>query len=469
MARFDYDLFVIGAGSGGIRASRISHHLGGRVAIAENYRIGGTCVIRGCIPKKLLAYAAHYAEDFEDARGYGWSIEGASFSWPALIANKNREIARLSAVYTDGFARVGITVIEGTAKLLDAHTVAIGERRVTAQSILIATGGWPSKPAIPGIEHAITSNEAFELPALPKRVLIVGGGYVAVEFAGIFNGLGAEVTLSYRGEQILRGFDDDVRRHLHEEMGKKGVRSILKSEVSRIARRADGTLEVAVSGLPGNTLACDAVMYATGRTPNTARLGLAEVGVKLDDAGGVVVDRFCRSNVANIYAVGDVNHRIALTPVAIREGAAVAMTLFGGAETPVDLDDVPSAVFSQPPVGTVGLSESKAVAKLGKVDIYKTNFRPLRHTLSGRDQRTLMKLVVDAATQRVVGAHMVGADAPEVIQGIAIAVKAGLTKAQFDATVGIHPTAAEEFVTLREKTAAPAALPRNPVHPDEGA
>jgi len=451
MPRFDHDLFVIGAGSGGIRASRISHHLGGRVAIAENYRIGGTCVIRGCIPKKLLAYAAHYAEDFEDARGYGWSIEGASFSWPDLIANKNREIARLSKVYTDGFTRVGITVIEGTAKLADAHTVEIGGRRVTAQNLLVATGGWPVKPAIPGIEHAITSNEAFELPALPKRILIVGGGYVAVEFAGIFHGLGAEVTLSYRGGQILRGFDDDVRKHLHDEMVKKGVRILLNHTVSGIARRANGTLEASANG---GKIECDAVMFATGRKPNTAGLGLTEVGVKLDEEGGVTVDRFCRSSVPNIYAVGDVTNRIALTPVAVREGAAVAMTLFGGVETPFDLDDIPSAVFSQPPVGTVGLTEAKAVAKFGKIDIYKASFKPLKHTLSGRDERTLMKLVVDAASQRVVGAHMVGADAPEIIQGIAVGVKAGLTKQQFDATVGIHPTAAEEFLTLREKTAA---------------
>jgi glutathione reductase (NADPH) len=452
VTRFDYDLFTIGAGSGGVRASRMAGQFGANVAIAENYRIGGTCVIRGCIPKKLLSYAAHYAEDLEDARGYGWSIRGAAFSWPALIANKDSEIARLSGIYADALTGVGVDVIEGTAKLLDAHTVAIGERRFTAENVLVATGGWPAKPAIPGIEHAITSNEAFELAELPRRVLVVGGGYVAMEFAGIFNGLGAWVTLSYRGEQILRGFDDDVRRHLHEEMGKKGVRILLKSEVSRIDRRADGALDVAMSGLPGNTLACDAVMFATGRTPNTAHLGLAEAGVRLDDEGGVMVDRFCRSSVANIYAVGDVTNRIALTPVAIREGAAVATTLFGGREPPVDHDDVPSAVFSQPPVGTVGLSESEAVAELGEVDIYKTSFRPLRHTLSGRDERTLMKLVVDAATQRVVGAHMVGADAPEIIQGIAIAVRAGLTKAQFDATVGIHPTAAEEFVTLREKT-----------------
>jgi len=350
MTRFDYDLFVIGAGSGGIRASRISHHLGGKVAIAENYRIGGTCVIRGCIPKKLLSYAAHYAEDFEDARGYGWSIEGASFSWPALIASKNREIARLSKVYSDGFAKVGIDVIEDTARLADAHTVAIGGRRVTAQSILVATGGAPVKPAIPGIEHAITSNEAFELPALPKRILMVGGGYVAVEFAGIFRGLGSEVTLSYRGEQILRGFDDDVRKHLHDEMAKKGVRILLKSEVSRIDRGSNGTLEVSTSG---GRIECDAVMVAIGRRPNTAQLGLTQIGVKLDEEGGVVVDRFCRSSVPNIYAVGDVTNRIALTPVAIREGGAVALTLFGGVETPVDHDDVPSAVFSQPPVGTV--------------------------------------------------------------------------------------------------------------------
>jgi glutathione reductase (NADPH) len=453
VARFDYDLFTIGAGSGGVRASRMAGQFGARVGIAEHYRIGGTCVIRGCIPKKLLSYAAHYAEDLEDARGYGWSIEGAAFSWPALIESKNREIARLSGIYADALARAKVTVIEGTAKLLDAHTVVIGERRVTAKNVLIATGCWPGKLAIPGIEHAITSNEAFELSALPRRILIVGGSYVAAEFAGIFNGLGAEVTVCYRGEQILRGFDDDVCRHLYVEMGKKGVRILLQSEVSRIAPRADGALEASLSGVPGGTFECDAVMIATGRTPNTGRLGLADAGVRLDEEGGVVVDRFCRSNVANIFAVGDVTNRIALTPVAIREGAAVAMTLFGGVETPVDHDDVPTAVFSQPPVGTVGLSESKAVENLGKVDIYKASFQPLRHTLSGRDERTLVKLVVDAATQRVVGAHMVGADAPEIIQGIAIAVKAGLTKAQFDAAVGIHPTAAEEFVTLREKTA----------------
>src|SRR3989441_6363375 len=319
MTRFDYDLFTIGAGSGGVRASRMAGQFGARVAIAENDRISGTCVIRGCVPKKLLSYAAHYAEDLEDARGYGWTVEGASFSWPALIESKNREIARLSGVYADALAGAGVAVIEGTAKLLDAHTVAIDGHRVTAQNVLVATGGWPGQPAIPGIEHAVTSTEAFELPALPRRVLMGGGGYVAAEFAGIFNGLGAEVTLAYRGEQILRGFDDDVRRHLHEEMGKKGVRILLRSTVSRIARRADGTLEASVSG---GRIECDAVMVATGRTPNTARLGLAEAGGKLDDAGGGVGDRFCRTRVAQNFAGGGGDHPTPPPPGADPRGPA---------------------------------------------------------------------------------------------------------------------------------------------------
>jgi len=459
MTQFDYDLFVIGAGSGGVRAARIARSLGARVAIAENHRIGGTCVIRGCVPKKLLVYAAHFAEDFEDASGFGWSVEGRTFSWPLLMENKNREIERLSKVYAGLLANSGVDVIQGTARLLDAHTVAIGERTVRAKFVLVATGGWPRKPAVAGIEHAITSNEAFELETLPRRVLIVGGGYIAVEFAGIFRGLESEVTLSYRGEQILRGFDEDVRRHLHEEMGKKGVRVLLNSKVARIDRRPDGALEAALSGVPGDKSCCDAVLYATGRVPNTASLGLAQVGVELDAEGGVVVDRYGKSSVPNIYAVGDVTNRIALTPVAIREGAAVAMTLFGGDETPADHENVPSAVFSQPPVGTVGLTQSEAVTRFGEVEVYMASFRPLRHTLSGRDERTLVKLIVEPAGQRVVGCHMVGADAPEIIQGIAIAVKAGLTKSQFDATLGIHPTAAEEFVTLRDKKVVRGAVP----------
>lgn len=453
MSQFDFDLFVIGAGSGGVRAARMSAAFGARVAIAENYRIGGTCVIRGCIPKKLLSYASHFSEDFEDARGYGWQIDGARFSWPALIASKDTEIARLSGIYATLLKQSGVTLLEGKATLADAHTLAVAGRHVTAKNILVATGGWPSLPAaseLPGIEHVITSNEAFELPDLPKRILIVGGGYVAVEFAGIFRGLGATVTISYRGEQILRGFDDDLRKHLHEEMVKKGMKICLGSNLSGIERRPDRSLEVSLLGAT-EPVVVDAVMYATGRAANTAGLGLAEAGVALDDTGGVIVDSYCRSSVKHIYAVGDVTNRIALTPVAIREGAAVASTLFGGTPTPVDHDDVPSAVFSQPPIGTVGLSEARAMAKLGEVDIYKTTFRPLKHTLSGRDERTMMKLVVDAKSGRVVGAHMAGADAPEIIQGIAIAVKAGLTKQQFDQTVAIHPTAAEEFVTLKDK------------------
>ena len=453
MSQFDYDLFVIGAGSGGVRAARMAAGFGARVAIAENYRIGGTCVIRGCIPKKLLSYASHFSEDFEDARGYGWQIDGARFSWPALIASKNAEIARLSGIYANLLKQSGVTLLVGKATLADAHTVAVDGRKVTANNILVATGGWPSLPAasaLPGIEHAITSNEAFELPDLPRRILIVGGGYIAVEFAGIFRGLGAAVTISYRGEQILRGFDADIRQHLHGEITKKGVNILLGSKLHEIKRRPDRAYEVSLAGV-AEPVVVDAVMYATGRAANTTGLGLAEAGVELDATGGVIVDRYCRSSVEHIYAVGDVTNRIALTPVAIREGSAVASTLFGGVPTLVDHDDVPSAVFSQPPIGTVGLTEESAVEKLGEVDIYKTTFKPLKHTLSGRDERTMMKLVVDSKTGRVVGAHMAGADAPEIIQGIAIAVKAGLTKREFDQIVAIHPTAAEEFVTLKDK------------------
>jgi glutathione reductase (NADPH) len=451
MAEYDYDLFVIGAGSGGVRAARVAAGFGARVAIAECDRPGGTCVIRGCVPKKLLVYAAHFREDLEDAAAYGWSAE-ATFSWPTLIANKDREIARLEDIYRTFLKAAGVTLIEGCATLADRHTVQVGDRRCTAAHILIATGGRPFRPAIPGGEHAITSDEAFQLPELPHRVLIVGGGFIAVEFAGIFHGLGAEVTLAYRGEQILRGFDDDVRRHLHHELVGKGLDVRLHSEVTRIERRGDGSLLASLTtGGQAEQVEADAVMFATGRVPTTVDLGLEAAGVQLDERGAVVVDEYSTSSVANIHAVGDVTDRIALTPVAIREGAALATTLFGGRPVAVDHRDVPQAVFSQPPVGTVGLSEAQALAMLGNVEVYATTFRPLKYTLSGRNERTLVKLVVDAASQRVVGAHMVGPDAPEIIQGISIAVKAGLTKDQFDATVAIHPTAAEEFVTLREK------------------
>lgn len=452
MPSYDYQLFVIGGGSGGVRAARVAAALGARVAIAENFRYGGTCVIRGCIPKKLLVQAAHFSEDFADAAGFGWRVPPAAFSWPDLIAAKDQEISRLSEIYQDLLQRSGVTVLNGTARLVDAHTIELNGQRIRAEHLLIATGGTPFLPAIPGIEHAITSNQVFDLPSLPRRVLIVGGGYIAVEFAGIFHGLGAQVTLSYRGEQVLRGFDTDVRQHLHDEMVKKGITILLRSEVSALARQADGALRVAFSGDERQPLPFDAVLYATGRVPQTGGLGLAEAGVALDGDGGVRVDEFGRSNVPSIHAVGDVTNRVALTPVAIREGMAVANTLFGAAPTAADLAVVPSAVFSQPPIATVGLSESAALEAHDAIDIYRASFRPLRHTLSGRDERTLVKLVVDSASQRVLGAHMVGADAPEIVQGLAIAIRLGATKADFDATLGIHPTAAEEFVTLREKT-----------------
>lgn len=451
MNTHDYDLFVIGAGSGGVRASRIAASLGARVAVAEHHRAGGTCVIRGCVPKKLLVYAAHFREDFEDARGYGWTVGEASFSWRDLIANKDVEIARLERVYEGLLEKAGVKLLRGTARVVGPNAVELDGKRITARYILVATGGWPFKPNVPGAEHCITSNEVFELPEQPKRVLVVGGGYIAVEFAGIFRGLGSEVTLSYRGDRILRGFDDDVRAHLQEEMAKKGVRILVRSVVAGVERDVRGAYVVRF--VEGHApIEVDAVLSATGRLPNTRSLGLEEAGVALGEDGEVVVDRFSASSVQSIYAVGDVTDRIALTPVAIREGHAVALTLFGNQPTPVEHLDVPHAVFSQPAVGTVGLTEAEAKERFHELEIYKSAFRPLKHTLSGRDERTMMKLIVDSASKRVVGAHMVGMDAPEIIQGIGIAVKAGLTKAQFDATVGIHPTAAEEFVTMRDKT-----------------
>ncbi len=449
MNQFDYDLFVIGAGSGGVRASRIAASLGARVAVAESHRAGGTCVIRGCVPKKLLVYAAHFHEDFEDARGYGWTVPEPTFSWPALIEAKNREIARLEGIYEKLLANAGVTLMHGRATLADAHTVELNGKRITAKYLLIATGGWPVKPDIPGAELGITSNEAFELTELPRRVLMVGGGYIAVEFAGIFKGLGAEVTQSYRGEEILRGFDDDVRKHLRTEIEAKGIKVLREHQLAAIEREGGALRVRAGNGAPDLTV--DAVMFATGRTPNTANLGLQQAGVTLDAGGTVVVDQYSRTSADNIYAVGDLTNRVQLTPVAIREGQAVAQTLFGARPVSVTHNNIPSAVFSQPPVGTVGDTESQAIAKYGKVEVYQSTFRPMKHTLSGRSEKTYMKLLVDAASQKVVGAHMVGPDAPEIIQGIGIAVVAGLTKQQFDETVGIHPTAAEEFVTMKEK------------------
>ncbi len=446
MSRYDYDLFVIGAGSGGVRAARVAAGCGAEVAIAEEHRVGGTCVIRGCVPKKLLAYAAHFHEDFEDARAYGWSVDNARFDWPTLIVSKDKEIDRLNGIYKRLLSESGVALIEARAVLADPHTIEIAGKRITADTILISTGAQPVLPDEPGFDLGITSNEAFYLSDLPRRVVVAGGGYIACEFAGIFNGLGAEVTQLYRGEQILRGFDDDVRDTVAAEMRKKGIDIRVRTIIARTEKTAAG---LAVTLSDGSCLDADAVMHAIGRRPNTANMGLKESGVDCGADDAVIVNEYSQSCVPNVYAVGDCTNRLNLTPVAIREGHAFADTVFGKNPTAVDHHTVPHAVFSQPPVGVVGLTEAAARLIHGAVDIYRTSFRPLKHTLSGRDEKTMMKLVVDRASQRVVGAHMVGLDAPEIIQTLAIAVKMGATKQQFDQTVAIHPTAAEEFVTLR--------------------
>ncbi|KWE99894.1 glutathione-disulfide reductase [Burkholderia pseudomultivorans] len=448
---FDYDLFVIGAGSGGVRLARMSASYGARVGIAEQEQIGGTCVLRGCIPKKLLVYASHYPHDVDDAKGFGWRFGAGTLDWPALIAAKDREINRLSDIYIGLLRQSGVDMHEGRATLVDAHTVAVGERRFRARHIAIATGSRPSLPPRPGIEHVITSREALSLAALPARIAVVGGGYIAVEFAGIFNGFGSRVDLFYRGERILRGFDDDVRQFLSDEMTKQGVAIHAGATVDAIARADDGTLSVRVGDARHGPY--DAVLYATGRVPNVEGLGLEQAGVALDARGAIAVDAYSATSVDSIHAIGDVTSRPQLTPVATRDAGLLATTLFGGRRVAADHAAVPSAVFSQPEVATVGLTEAAARALHGDVDIYRTSFRALRHTLSGRDERTLMKLVVARDSQRVVGAHMVGREAGEIIQGIAIAMRAGATKAQFDDTIGIHPTAAEEFVTMRQKVA----------------
>jgi glutathione reductase (NADPH) len=446
MALYDYDLFVIGGGSGGVRAARMSAGYGAKVAIAEEYRWGGTCVIRGCVPKKLLVYASHVHDEIADAAGFGWTIPAAQFSWPRLIENKDKEIARLSAIYVDLLKKSKVEVIEARARVIDPHTVALDGRRVTAKIILVATGGRPERPMIPGIEHSITSNEAFQLPHLPKRVAVVGGGYIALEFAGIFNGLGAKTHLLYRGAPLLRGFDDDVRGFVSEELKKKGIDLRLKSEVEAI--ETHGThLRLKLKG--GGSLDVDQVLYATGRWPNTQDMGLEAAGVDLDKRGVIRVDGHSKTSVDNIYAIGDCTDRVALTPVAIKEAMAFADTLFGGKSWVMDHSNVAHAVFSQPPVAAVGMSENDARSDGRRLDIYKTHFKALKHTLSGSTERTFMKLVVDRDSQVVVGVHMVGADAPEIIQSLAVAVKMGATKSQFDQTVALHPTAAEEFVTMR--------------------
>jgi glutathione reductase (NADPH) len=445
---YDLDLFTIGAGSGGVRASRIAAVHGAKVAVAEERYLGGTCVNVGCIPKKLLVYASEFGEAFEDAEGFGWTVRSPSFDWRGLIAGKDREIERLNGVYERLLTGAGVRIIRGRAEIIDPHTVAINGERLTARYILAATGSWPSVPDIPGAELAITSNEAFHLERMPRRPLIVGGGYIAVEFAGIFRGLGAGVTLAHRGPLFLRGFDDDLRAALADEMRARGIALRFSVTVEKIERAAGG-LRATLSD--GSAVDADLVMFATGRRPNSRGLGLDRIGAALDMEGAVIVNEYSQSSIASVYAIGDLTSRKNLTPVAIAEGHALADTLFGGHSRIIDYDNIASAVFSQPAIATVGLTEAEARGRHGAVDVYKSAFKPLKHTLSGRAERSLMKLVVEPEGGRVLGAHMIGPYAGEIIQGVAIAVKCGATKAQFDATIGIHPTAAEEFVTMRER------------------
>jgi glutathione reductase (NADPH) len=452
MAEYDVDLFVIGGGSGGVRAARIAAQHGARVMVAEEYRLGGTCVIRGCVPKKLLVYAARFRGEFEDATGYGWNLSHATFDWPTLIANKDKEIARLEAAYTATLDRAGVKIVKTRAAFVDAHTVQLASaERVRAAHILISTGGTPGfGEPIPGIEHVISSNEAFHLAELPPRVVIQGGGYVALEFATIFAGLGSEVRVVYRGENILRGFDEDVRHHVRMDMEKRGVRVVTGCKVTGVER---GSARLSVHLSNGNHVPADCVMFATGRVPNIAKLGLQQAGVEIAKNGGIAVDEYSRTSAPNVYAVGDVTNRINLTPVAIREGHAFADTVFGGKPTAVDHGNVPTAVFCDPEVGAVGLTEAEARERLAQTDIYKAMFKPLKATLSGRDTTVLLKLVVDGLSGRVVGCHLVGEAAAEMVQMAAIAVKMRATKADFDATMALHPTAAEELVTMHTRTA----------------
>ena len=452
MSDFDFDLFVIGGGSGGVRAARIAATHGARVGIAEEYRYGGTCVIRGCVPKKLMVYASRFSEEFEDAAGFGWQVGERRFDWERLIDAKDREIARLEAIYRRNLERSGVELFDTRAVLEDAHTVHLltDGRRIRAERILIAVGATPNVDAgLPGGEHVITSNEVFHLADLPKRIVVAGGGYIAVEFAGIFAGLGAETTLIYRGDEILRGFDDDLRQVLHEEMEKKGIRVLCGDVFSSIEKTGEGLVG---HTRKGETLAADKIMFAIGRRPNTAGLGLDKAGVELASSGAIGVNEAAQTNVPSIYAVGDVTDRVNLTPVAIREGHAFADSVFGGKEWSADHAMIPTAVFSQPEIGTVGLTQAEALERYGAVDVYKAHFRPMKHTLSGRDEKMLMKVLVQPETDRVLGVHLLGHDAGELVQVLGIALRMGATKADFDATMAVHPTAAEELVTMREPT-----------------
>jgi glutathione reductase (NADPH) len=445
---YDFDLFVIGAGSGGVRAARFAAGFGAKVAVAESRYLGGTCVNVGCVPKKLLVYAAQFADEFTQAKGFGWAMHEASFDWPTLIANKNREIQRLNGIYRNLLVNSGVTLLEQHARLIDAHHVDVAGKTYSAKNILLATGGWPQKPQIPGIEHAISSNEVFFLEQLPKRVLVVGGGYIAVEFASIFNGMGAQTSLLYRGELFLRGFDEAVRLHLKDELEKSGIDLQFNSDIAQIVKQADGSLRATL--VDGRQLGCDAILYATGRRPMLDGLGLENTAVELDERGYVRVDQQYQTTEPSILAIGDMIGRVQLTPVALAEGMAVARRLFKPEHyRPVDYHLIPTAVFSLPNIGTVGLSEEQARAAGHQVKVFESRFRPMQMSLSDSQQKTLMKLLVDAETDLILGCHMVGPDAGEIIQGLAVAMKAGATKQHFDDTMGIHPTAAEEFVTMR--------------------
>ncbi|MBD9484124.1 glutathione-disulfide reductase [Pseudomonas sp. PDM14] len=449
---YDFDLFVIGAGSGGVRAARFAAGYGARVAVAESRYLGGTCVNVGCVPKKLLVYGAHFADDFEQAEGFGWSLGEATFDWATLIANKNREILRLNGIYRNLLVNSGVTLLESHARIVDAHTVEVDGQRFSAATILVATGGWPQIPDIPGKDLAISSNEAFFLKELPKRVLVVGGGYIAVEFASIFHGLGTQTSLLYRGELFMRGFDGAVRQHLKAELEKKGLDLQFNSDIARIDRHEDGLLATLKDG---RQLQADCVFYATGRQPMLENLGLENTGVELTDKGFIKVDDNYQTSEPSILAIGDVIGRVQLTPVALSEGMAVARRLFKPEEyRPVDYATIPTAVFSLPNIGTVGLTEEDARSQGYAVQVFESRFRAMKLTLTDSQERTLMKLVVDAKTDRVLGCHMVGPEAGEIIQGLAVALKAGATKRVFDDTLGIHPTAAEEFVTMRTPVTA---------------
>jgi len=448
MSNFDYDLFVIGAGSGGVRASRIAASHGARVAVAEEYRVGGTCVIRGCVPKKLLVYGAHFAEDLKDARQFGWDVPELKFDWDRLRDNVLDEVTRLEGLYSQTLDSHKVTLFKTRATVIGPQKVRLADgQELSAERILIATGGWPHVPEFSGSEHAITSNEVFHLETLPKRVVIAGGGYIANEFAGIFNGFGSKVTIVNRGDTILRGYDEQIRDRLLQISMTKGIDFKFNAPFQSIEKNGDGTLTVHLENC--DPIQADAVLVAAGRVPNTKGLGLEEAGVELDEDGAVKVDERNQSSVPSIFAVGDVTNRIQLTPVAIREGHAFADTFFGNKPTLVDYDNVPSAVFSHPPIGAVGMTEAEARNKLGSIRVYASDFRAMKNVLAGRNERALYKMIVNAATDQVVGLHMIGPDAPEILQAAAIAVKAGLTKSDFDATVALHPSMAEELVLLK--------------------